>query len=710
MKVLNIFQKKESSLDFESLFIIIANGVVLAGWLALILMTAQIFFKPLIMAGLALITLLTYFHLASYQSIQKPTKKKLAVFLFIVFFAVFIAAFAHESFLCGRDEGEYANWAYYLSQQGTYRLKDAQTPRELLTALVRPGITQPDFDFGYIAWLALHGAFWGIEGIKIGNFLPLIVGLLSLYFIGKKIGSERVGIFTILMLSTSFVLIWYSRQTMAETYSLALIWLGILSFLKAYQENKSNFLIFSFLSLGLFLFTRPEGIWIFTMLLAATAFFYLSREKISKKPLFVLPVILLLFFSYSVLIQPTYFKAIPLGLKTFIGAPIKRIVSLVTKTYKAPLEEEIGYVAMNSALYILNVLGTYNMLLPLLLASAVILKAVFKREGKNFLILIIGSLIAPTFVFLFRLTLFQDQPWMLRRYLYTILPFSYLLTAVFLQKFAGRFKCMLLFLLLSVNLLISAPILTFAQFDGIVSGQIKEIAEVLPDEAVILCESSALGFRAPLRFVFGKKTIFTYASEVNHFLNEAASQPVYIVAPEEGAMLSYLPDGAAEEIKEQIVRYQVLENIGHIYHPTAFQAKHKIFQKVPKKIINLAASLKVCKINDSYKGFMPNEVVVYPGEKWHFDKSGLKLRKKSVSSLLLFFSDSQKLKMQIKGTPSQMCLEGKQKCNPIEIKPDYQGWITIGFKEEEVERRFERVNLVITSGREDFLIKKMMVE
>lgn len=714
MKIPDVFQKKEKSLSFEDLFIILASGVVLVGWLALFLTIAQVFLKPLIVIGIILIAFLTSQYLKSYQSVQAPTKTDFLVALFVIFFSLFIAAFAHESFLGGRDDGEYSNWAYYLAQHGTYRLKEANTPEALITAPVRPGITKPDFQFGYISWLALHGVFLGIEGIKIGNFLPLIIGLLSLYFIGKKIGNKKVGIFTILMLSTSFVLIWYSRQTMSETFSLALIWFAILSLLKAYQEDKSNLLVISLLNLGLFLFTRPEGMWIFTMLLIVIPFLYLSQRKrwlLNKKALFVLAIILLFFFYYSFVIQPVYFSAILKGTEIFIASPITKIADLFRRTFEISTGEDISFISKQPTFYILNVLGAYNMLLPILLSIPVILKAFFSwRRQKNTLILLICFLVAPTFVFLFRLTLFHDHPWMLRRYLPTILPLSCLLTALFLEKFSGKFKYILLFLILADNLLISAPILTFAQFNGVVNSQIKNIAEVLPNEAIILGERKALGFTAPLRFIFGKRTIFTYENEVNSFLNKVTSQSVYVVAAEEGGMLSFLPSGSAEFISKQIIRYQILEDIGHIYDPSIFVAEHRIFQKTPKKITDLSVSLNVYKINDNYKGFMPDQIVVYPGDSWHFNENGLMLPTKNVGSLFLYFPDSQSLKMQIEGRPSQICLEGKEKCRSVETSPDNQGWLTISFKEEEVERKYEGVKLVIYPGKEDFLIKKIIVE
>jgi len=714
MRIPNIFQKKEKQLDFEGFFILLASGVVLVGWLALLLMIAQVFFKPLIVIGIILIAFLTFQYLKSYQSIQGPTKTDFLVVLFVIFFTLFIGGFAHESFLSGRDDGEYSNWAYYLAQHGTYRLKDTKTPEDLITAPIRPGIARPDLHFGYISWLALHGAFLSIEGIKIGNFLPLVISLLSLYFIGKKIENEKVGIFTILILSTSFVLIWYSRQTVSETYSLTLIWFGILSLLKACQENESNFFVISLLSLGLFLFTRPEGMWIFAMLFVTIPYLYFLRRKkwlLNKKSLFVLTIIFSFFLYYSVVIQPVFFKEIPKGVKSFIIAPIRDIASLVQRTSEVLTEKDVSYVSEHPALYILNVLGAYNMLLPILLSILVILRALFsKSHQKKFFVLIICFLIAPTFIFLFKIALFHDHPWILRVYLYTILPLSCLLAALFLEKFTGKFKYILLLLVLAVNLLISAPILTFAQFNGIVNSQIKSIAESLPNEAVILCERKALGFRAPLRFIFGKRTIFTYENEVNNFINKATALPVYIVAPEKGGMLSFLPSGSAEKVTEKTIRYQILENIGHIYNPSTFITEHKIFQKTPKRIINLATVLKVYKINENYKGFMPDQVVVYPGEKWHFNENGLKLHKKNAASLLLYFFDSQKLKMQVKGMPSQICLEGKEECNPVESSPDNQGWLTISFNEEEVDRQYESVKLVIWSEKEDFLIRRMVVE
>lgn len=714
MKILNIFPKKDKSLDFESLFIIIASAIILVGWLGLLLMVTQLFLKLLIIIGVGLITFLVISYLKSYKSIQTPKKVDLIVFFYILAFAIFIAAFAHESFLSGRDEGEYSNWAYYLSQQGTYRNKDLDIPNDLLNAPVRPSITKPDFHFGYISWLALHGVFGGIEGIKIANFFPLVIGLFSLYFIGKRICNTKAGIFTILMLSTSFILIWYSRQTMTETFSLALVWFGILCLLKAYQKNSSGYFILTLSSLGLFLFTRAEGMWIFAMLLIILPFLYLLKNKrqlLSKKTFCIFTTILLFFLYYSVFIQPIYFETMPESVKSFIVVPIMKVASLIKGTDEAAAKEQLSYVSNNPMLFIMNVLASYNILLPISLSVPVLIKALFsKRNAKNISILLICFLITPTFIFLFKVTLFHDQPWMLRRYLFTIIPFTYLLTAVFLERFTKKFKHILLLLILGINLVISAPILTFAQFNGIVNDQIKNVADLLPDKAIILSEKDALGFRAPLRFVFGKRTIFTYPNEVSEFIRKASSRPVYILASDEGAILSFLPNGAGELVESRIVRKKVLENIGHIYDPSLFIVQHKIFQKVPRAIKDIAISLNIYKINDTYKGFVPDKIVTYPTENWFFDEAGLKLPKRTTAVFYLYFDESKTLKMQIDSQPFEMCLESKEDCVLVNTKTNNMGWFSISFDEINVARMYERVKLVIKSGDDDFLIRKMIVE
>ncbi len=382
----------------------------------------------------------------------------------------------------------------------------------------------PQFHFSYISHLALHHIFLGIPGIKLANLLPLTIGLFSLFLIGKKITNTKAGFFTVLMMSTSFIIIWYSRRTFSEIYFMALIWFGILAFLKSYLENKTKFLMIAIASFGLLLFIRAEGVMIFGMFIGVTAFLYLFAKKWRRQLIsIVVPtaIVLLFFLFYSLKIQPAYNSQLILTLKK----PLDLIFGLF-KTI-GPVEkfaQSFDYVIDRPTLYIFQVLQAYNLLIPLGLGLIMVFWALLRirRKKKNILFLIIFALIFPTFFELINLTIYHDQPWMLRRFLPTIIPFAYLFSSVFLIKFVKSARYPLLFLILGVNLIISAPILTFVEFENILQNEVKEIAEVLPDDARIFYERQSSGrfnLDLPLRFVFNKENIvFKDAIEITEFI------------------------------------------------------------------------------------------------------------------------------------------------------------------------------------------------
>lgn len=715
MKIPDVFQKKEKSLSFEDLFIILASGIVLVGWLALVLTIAQFFLKPLIIIGIILIVLSISRCLKSYQSIRAPTKTELLVILFVIFFAIFNASFAHETFEGGRDQGVYSNSAAYLSQNHTLKISEkVQSPGFRLSPDKKAFI--PEFHFGYISWLALHHIFLGIPGIKLANFLPLIIGLLSLFSIGKKIANTKAGLFTVLMMTTSFILIWYSRRTFSEIYFLALIWFGILTFLKSYLEDKTKFLMIAIASFGLLLFTRVEGIMIFGMFLGIIAFLYLFVKKWRSQPIgVVLPmvIILLLFIFYSLKIQPTHNSQIVSTLKKPFG-----LISGLFKTI-GPAEkfaQSFDYVMDRPTLYIFQVLGAYNLLIPFGLALIMVLGAVFRirRGRKNILALIVFALIAPTFFELINITSYHDQPWILRRFLPTIIPFTCLFSSIFLIKFVKTARYLLLFLILGVNLIISAPILTFVEFENILQSEVKEIAQILPSEANIFYERQSSGrfnIDLPLRFIFGKKNIaFKDATEIVEFVNQSDIKPTYAIFRSDGATDSFLPENSTELIMEKIIRYKELERIGVQQFPSEFITKYTFYGKTPRKIKDISIPLKIVKIKEDFKNSLSDNVLLYSQKDWSFTKDGFLLKRGNMGNIRYRGTKPQKLQLTYSGSRPEVFALIQDKKEKLENVIYHDNSLTINLEEIDLSEWYGYYSFDVFSKSSDLLIKEIFFD
>lgn len=731
MKIPDIFPKKNKELDLESLFIILASGVVLVGWLTLVLTIAQLFFKFLIIIGISFIAISIFSYLKSYRSIQSPTKTALLVFLFVVFFAVFNGFFAHETFEGGRDQGIYANSAVYLSKNHSLKITEKiELPGFVLAPDKKAHI--PQFHFSYISYLALHHVFLGILGIKLANFLPLIIGLFSLFLIGKKIAGTKAGLFTVLMLATSFILIWYSRRTFSEIYSMALIWFAILTFLKSYLENKTKFLMITVASFGLLLFTRIEGVMIFGMFLGTILLLYLFAKKRRRQFISILiptAMVLLLFVFYSLKIQPSYNNQILSTYKKPLG-----LISGLPKTIR-PTEEFVqsfDYVSDRPTLYIFQVLQAYNLLIPLGLGFIVvfwsilqtghhILKSVifriFRHRRVHFdfsqptTLLIIFILISPTFFELINITTYHDQPWMLRRFLPTIIPFACLFSSIFLVKFVKAARYLLLFFILGVNLIISAPILTFAEFDNVLQNEIKEIAQALPNGANVFYERQSSGrfnIDLPLRFVFDKKNIaFKDATEIVEFISQSNTANVYIILQANKATDSFLPEGATELIMEKIIRYKELERVGTQQFPSEFITRHTFYGKTPRKIKDTSIPLKIVKIKEDFKNSLPDDVLLYRQTDWSFTEGGFLLKRGSTGNIRYKGIKPKRLQLIYSGNRPKVSAVLQGRKEKLENITYYDDLLTIDLEEINLNKWYGYYSFDVFSQKSDLLIKEI---
>lgn len=715
MKISKFFAKTEKTLSFENLFLICSFSIVVISWLGFLLTILQIFYKPLIFLTTLAVFGITLFLLRRYQKIQRPSKSELIVFLFILAFAVFNGFFAHETFEGGRDQGIYSNSAVYLSQNHTLKISErVQSPGFRLSPDKKAFI--PEFHFGYISWLALHHIFLGIAGIELANILPIIIGLFSLFLIGKRTANVKAGLFTVLMMATSFIVIWYSRRTFSEIYSLALIWFGILAFLKSYLENKKEFLMVTTASFGLLLFTRVEGVMIFGTFLGLTALLYLfNKERRRQLISIVVPtvIVLLLFLFYSLKIQPGYNSQIVSIFKNPFD-----LISGISKTI-GPAEkfsQSFDYVMDRPTLYILQVLWAYNLLIPLGLALITVFWAFLRirRDKKNILFLIIFVLVAPTFFELINITTYHDQPWMLRRFLPTIIPFTYLFSSVFLVRFVKAARYLLLFLILGVNLIISAPILTFVEFENILQSEVKEIAQAIPNDANVFYERQSSGrfnIDLPLHFVFGKKNIvYKDATEIIEFINQSETDPVYAIFHSEGATNSFLPKNSTESVMEKIIRYKELERVGEQQFPSEFIAKNTFYGKTPRNINDISIPLKIVKIKEDFKNSLPDNVLLYSQKDWSFTKDGFLLKRGNNGNIRYKGGKPQRLQLTYNGERPEVFALVQDKKEKLENVAYHDNSLIINLDQIDLSEWYGYYSFDVFSENSDLLIKEIFIE
>ncbi len=138
-------------------------------------------------------------------------------------------------------------------------------------------------------------------------FIPLVLGGISMFFLGKELGGKWVGITTsVLYIFAPYrSLDTYVRGAISESFALAIIPLVFLFLLKLSKQNsKKNFILLS-LSLAAFLTTHNIMIMLFSPLIFLTVLFILFKKKNYKNILLslILGVGLSAFFLFPAFLE-----------------------------------------------------------------------------------------------------------------------------------------------------------------------------------------------------------------------------------------------------------------------------------------------------------------------------------------------------------------------------------------------------------------------
>jgi len=467
--------------EIEDLFVIIFTGLAILVLFAVSLASFSIFSPWLIwLLGSFLLLWILYLAFKSKLKIQKTDL--LAVFIAVVI-CIFIGLFAHDNFFGRSDEGIYSNCAVYLSNHGTLKI-----PGDIsMDGFIRAGNHSiPQFHFGYISYLAVLYSVFGVVGIKVSGSIALFFGLCSLYFIGKRVANQNVGIWTILLLGSFYPVIWFSRTTLSEPFSLALFWFTIFCLTKLYHTDEKIFLVPAIISAWLLALIRPEGI----IILALFYGIVFVRRLITKKPVFNYLSILISFVFLSFYVYYSYFVQ-----KNYLGMLEEAIfgstINLGESNFGVLPADAISLRLTN---FVLWVFAQYHFIVYMILGTLGVVASIKRKERRwQFIVIIVLAL--TSFVLVINPGILLAQPWMLRRYIIALFPFFILGTVIFLDSFFHEGKrikkAVVLASFLVLNLIVSRPILAVAEFDGM-RGEITKVAKLLPRDRRIYVRNYSL--------------------------------------------------------------------------------------------------------------------------------------------------------------------------------------------------------------------------
>ena len=534
-----------------TLFVLFWIGL---GWLGIILTLFGIFytvvFAVYILLGAAVLIYLVFFNKAKIEINHR---------FFLVFLlslaAIFIFSYyTTPTIFSGRDQGSLSEAAIQLSQN--HKLEFSFPAEKEFFKIYGPGqaLNFPGFSYtaqgslvtqfplGYISWLAIFYAVFGINGFILANGVIFLIFLFSFYLVARYYLRASSAIIALILILTSFVFSWFFKFTLSENLALGLLWFGIYEFILFTQhrikeadvnEKKGHgrfYLLASFLSLGLLSFARVEAtaffaIVILILLIKYRDWKYLLFVVIGKKILLVLGGIVLVYFFNIAVDSQAYLNI----LKGMIGPFV---------AYKNELADSVEF--FSAIYYVLRIFMAYGIFLFIVFGISGFL---YLYKHKKFELLIPFLITLPNFIYLVNPNISADHPWMLRRFVFGIVPVCILYTVWFFDGFFKKRAAFYFFssLLLIANLIVFVPYLTVSLNKALLP-QIKEISDTFNESDLILVDQKATGdgwsmMTGPMNFLYGKQAVYFFNPADLNRINRSNFRNIYLIIPDDSLNL-----------------------------------------------------------------------------------------------------------------------------------------------------------------------------
>lgn len=508
------------------------------GWLGLLLSIFGIFYKVILIIYILLgAAVLIYFIILNKAKIKISRN----FFLVILFSFIAISVFSYyttPTIFSGRDQGSLSEAAIKLSQNHNLQFSSPASQEFFKIygsgkALNFPGfnytaegnlITQ--FPLGYISWLAVFYSFFGLAGLIIANAIAFFIFLLSFYSLARHYLRASSAMTVFFLVLTTFVFSWFFKFSLSENLALALVWFGVYEFILFFKNKQRLYMLASILSFGLLAFARIEAlaflIIVFAILLVKFKDWkYLLFAIIGKKLL----LILLGIIAVHILHLAVNFN--------FYTALIKGLAGSFS-SFGADVKNSAGF--LSSFWHLMKVFMAYGLFNYLLLGIAGII-FLFKQKKNE--ILLPFLIVLPSFIYLINPSISGDHPWMLRRFIFTIIPVCILYAVWFIDWFFNKKRIyfyILFALLIGTNLLTFIPYLSFSQNKNLLP-QIKAISDGFTASDLVLIDREATGdgwsmMAGPMSFLYGKQAVYFFNPKDLAKIDLKKFTNVYFIIPD----------------------------------------------------------------------------------------------------------------------------------------------------------------------------------
>ena len=405
----------------------IISLILVVGFSLLVYDKYSLFMTLLPLIVLVTLLYITYILIKNKFSLSldfKRNKTSYYVSLIVLLLCLLNILFFHERWIIhGYDPGMYAQIGAYLVEHETHFIKD-RFAKTFSGVLEKNGRLVHGISPLYPVYLSMFFKYFSLTGFALGNSILHFVGIMTVFFILKKIKSERSGIFFVIFFTLNYYTLYFSRSTWGENLLFFLLWSGVYQFLKGIQSNRLDNCLYAGLPISLLLVTRSEGIaYVMVYILAFLYHVILKRLRFAS----IASVLVLVLLIFVVHLKLTYNEQIMDNTsklaKFASNRVLERTVDITSHGKKFNEQIFIFY-------YLYSIFNPVGLVLMGLLGTLNIFKE--SRQLRRFIFWII-ILILPGIGFLYRPMVAMWIPWAMRRYWGVVIPLVIMLFSIFAQ-------------------------------------------------------------------------------------------------------------------------------------------------------------------------------------------------------------------------------------------------------------------------------------
>jgi hypothetical protein len=463
--------------------------------------------------------------------------KFLPIALISLFFIFIFSYYSIPTVFSGRDQGSLSeaairltqNHQFYFSTLSSQEFFKIYGPGEALNFpgfdYTKSGNLITHFPLGYITWLAVFYAFFGLSGLVVANAVTLFIFLLCFFLIARLYLTPSSSVWAWVLALTSFSFMWFFKFTLSENLALAFFWFGLWEFLLFLKNEKNIHLFISVLFFITLTFTRIEAWAVLVMLFIVLYMKYrnwkIIKERFWRKEFLIPLALVIAIFLINIKENMPFYRVFAKG---FLSSFFPNKGELDIPSY-SPIFD----------LYLIKVLWLYTILNFLVLAFWSI---IFFLKNKHYKLLTAAFVSLPILIYLINPSISSDHPWMLRRFVFVILPIAILYTVLFLDKFFSKkfFSSAILALLLAMNLIVFLPYVSQADNKNLLS-QTQEMSQNFTDSDLILLDREASGdgwsmINGPMNFIYGKQAVYFFNPSDFEKIDTSKFSNIYLVIPD----------------------------------------------------------------------------------------------------------------------------------------------------------------------------------